>query len=134
MVVFGNRIFLGRPVLLQQSACDLLAACSERPRAGRQGNRAYSVGSMGRMEAQLRAAGAPCSRLHSPLDLLPQSSPVAGGSGSFENLLTPVVTPLGEAASPSATLSARKRKAVPHLKAKGPFISRAPASNWPFVH
>nr|XP_044606021.1 uncharacterized protein LOC123277966 [Equus asinus] len=115
------------------------ATSAQRPPGQAERQRAYSVCSRG-PEAELRGrrgawSAAPLSRL--PLGRRPyhpHPAPERGGSGSFENPLTPAVTRLGEAASPGATLYARKPEAVPRLKAKGPFISRAPPSNWPFVH
>lgn len=101
----------------------------KRPAALRRGAPRPSCRAPGAPRPKL--APAPAAR---PPDLLPPTSLSARGSGSFENPLTPAVTPLGEVASPGSTQSAGKPEAVPRLKAKGPFISRAPESNWSFVH
>lgn len=136
---FCNCIFLDRPLLFQQSAFDLLGAASELPRAGRERRRACSAGPPGPRgrvagpQARPFRSSAPISSARPPMSFSNQPRS-EGGSGSFENPLTPGVTPLREAASPGPTLYSRKPEAVPRLKAKDAFTSRAPASNWPFVH
>nr|XP_044991634.1 uncharacterized protein LOC123455297 [Jaculus jaculus] len=86
---------------------------------------AYSAGPPRRMQSP-DAAESPVSATPSPFIFLYQPRIMGGGgNGSFENPLTLAMTPLREAVSPGATQCARKPEAVPRLKAKGPFISRA---------
>lgn len=112
------------------------------PSSGRPGGRGSGPAAFGGRrcpKAELRGRGRARSAAPLPRQPLgrrlhfPQPVPRRAGSGSVENPLIPTVTLLWEVASPSATQDSGKPEAVPRLKAKGPFISRAPASNWPFV-
>lgn len=117
-----------RPAFIIPAISLRVGAAPGQPRAAPEREGACEVGVPRGRVAGRQTGPSPGRRIYRP-----QPKPQREGSGSFENPLTPAVTPLGEAASPGATPYG-KPEAVPRLKAKGPFISRAPASNWPFVH
>lgn len=85
------------------------AAQREQRRAGRERKGATAFG-CGAPSQSRGAAGAPGLQLRSsaptsaPGFVSPHRAPERGGSGSFENPLTLVMTRLGEAASPCSTL------------------------------